>query len=198
MARWSPSHRAYAAIVLVPEDDRPLLPKFMFIISPQKAAKKIVKSGLFVAVLSLAFLVAPASLTAQQVSLAALHAPVMEPAAYQPVMIRAVAPVQIKETHRFWDRQNRLLFAGVVALSAADFAVTRANLQNGGRELDPVTRAFGGGTRGLALNFSTEAASMVGLSYVFHKTGHHKLERLTSITNISASGTAVAYDLAHR
>ena len=116
------------------------------------------------------------------------------PIAYTPVISRreALAP------HHFWDRKNTILFASVAALGAADFCITRANLQNGGRELDPVTRAFGGGTRGLALNFSAETASMIGLSYFFHKTGHHKLERLTSVTNIGASGTAVAYDLAHR
>ena len=163
----------------------------MLIINPRTFSNSKLMAG----ILALAFLLAvPASLTAQQTSFVVLHT-AMEPVAFEPVLIRPERPVQ---THRFWDRQNRILFAGVVALSAADFCVTRANLQNGGRELDPVTRAFGGGTRGLALNFSTEAASMIGLSYVFHKTGHHKLERLTSITNIGASGTAVAYDLAHR
>src|SRR5271167_2462265 len=33
--------------------------------------------------------------------------------------------------HKFWDNENRSLFLTVAALSAADFAVTRANLQNG-------------------------------------------------------------------
>jgi hypothetical protein len=39
---------------------------------------------------------------------------------------------------------------------------------------------------------------VVGLSYIFHKTGHHKLERAVSMLNMSASGAAVTYDLAHR
>jgi hypothetical protein len=166
----------------------------MLITSPQT----IFKFKLFIATLSLTFLLAaPASLVAQQASFAAFRTASLEPVApvaFTPVIIQP----EPQRTHRFLDRQNRILLAGVMALSAADFCVTRSNLANGGRELDPVTRAFGGGTRGLALNFSTEAASMIGLSYFFHKTGHHKLERLTSITNIGASGTAVAYDLAHR
>jgi len=100
--------------------------------------------------------------------------------------------------HRFWDGKNRALFAMVAASSAADFCVTRANLASGGRELNPVTRVFGRSTAGLAVNFSAETASVIGLSYLFHRTGHHKLERMTTLVDISASGSAVAYDLAHR
>ena len=100
--------------------------------------------------------------------------------------------------HRFWDSKNRELFAGVTALSAADFVVTRSNLRNGGRELDPVTRMFGRSTAGLALNFSLETAGIVAASYLLHETGHHKLERIVSIVNIGSSVTAVGYGLAHR
>jgi hypothetical protein len=100
--------------------------------------------------------------------------------------------------HSFWDRGNLSLFGVVAGLSAADFAATHANLQNGGRELDPVTRLFGRSTAGLAANFAGETAGVVGISYFFHKTGHHKLERLTSVINISASSFAVTYDRIHR
>jgi hypothetical protein len=48
------------------------------------------------------------------------------------------------------------------------------------------------------LNFACETAGTVGLSYLFHKTGHHKLERAVSIVNIGASAGAVSYGLAHR
>jgi hypothetical protein len=81
--------------------------------------------------------------------------------------------------HRFWDNENRALFMTVAALSAADFALTRSILQNGGKELNPVTRLFSGSTAGLAANFAGETAGIIGLSYFFHKTGHHQLERLT-------------------
>jgi hypothetical protein len=100
--------------------------------------------------------------------------------------------------HRFWDNRNRVLFVTVAALSAADFAVTRANLQNGGRELNPVTRLFSGSTAGLAVNFAGETAGIIGLSYWLHKTGHHRLERIAPMLNIGASSFAVVYDLSHR
>ena len=101
-------------------------------------------------------------------------------------------------THRFWDRQNRILFAAVGGMATADFFVTRANLANGGKELNPVTRVFAGSTPALATNFALETGGVIGLSYVFHKTGHHRLERATSFVNIGASAGAVAYGISHR
>jgi hypothetical protein len=110
----------------------------------------------------------------------------------------ANTPPEAPSQHKFWDNENRTLFVAVAVLSAADFAVTRANLQNGGRELNPVTRLFSGSTAGLAANFAGETAGIIGLSYYFHKTGHHQLERLTPLLNIGASTFAVVYDLNHR
>lgn len=109
-----------------------------------------------------------------------------------------VAPPKEFAPHPFWDRENRVLFTAVGALAAADFCTTRANLASGGRELNPVTRVFSGSTAGLATNFALETASTIGISYMFHKTGHHKLERMTSFVNIGTSAGAVAYGLTHR
>jgi len=86
----------------------------------------------------------------------------------------------------------------IAAFSAADFVVTKDNLHGGGQELNPVTRVFSGSTAGLAVNFAGETAGVVGLSYFFHKTGHHKMERYISMLNISSSAAAVTFDLAHR
>jgi hypothetical protein len=94
--------------------------------------------------------------------------------------------------------QNRVLFIADAASAGADFAVTRANLQSGGQELNPVVRIFGRSTAGLATNFAGEAASVVVLSYFFHRTGHHRLERAVSMVNISSSAGAVGYGLTHR
>jgi hypothetical protein len=101
-------------------------------------------------------------------------------------------------THRFWDRENRLFFLAVGALSTADFAVTRDNLANGGRELNPLVRPFAGSTAGLAASFSAQTAGVIGISYMLHRTGHHRLERITPLLNIAGSAVAVGYGLAHR
>ena len=113
-------------------------------------------------------------------------------------VVSFIAPAHETVSHRFWDRENRTLFTFVAGAAAADFCVTRANLANGGKELNPVTRVLSGSTPGLAANFALETAGVIGASYMFHKMGHHKLERVTSVVNIGASFGAVGYGLSHR
>jgi hypothetical protein len=117
--------------------------------------------------------------------------------AITPVSSGFVSPSSENSVHKFWDKENYALFAGVAATSGADFAVTRSNLQGGGQELNPVVRMFGRSTGGLALNFAGETAGVMGVSYFFHRTGHHRLERLTSVVDIGASAGAVTYGLTH-
>jgi hypothetical protein len=137
----------------------------------------------------------------QEVSAALLRPDALQPAPMAPApMVRTYQPATFPEapSHRFWDRENCVLFATSAAFSAADFVVTKDNLHGGGQELNPVTRVFTGSTAGLTVNFAGEAVGVIGLSYFFHKTGHHKLERAVSMLNIGASGSAVTYDLIHR
>jgi hypothetical protein len=139
---------------------------------------------------------------AQQVSVAMLQPEEMQPIALTPApMVKFVQPVLLPEApsrHRFWDRDNSILFAANAAFSAADFVVTRDNLRNGGQELNPVTRLFTGSSTALAMNFAGETAGVAGVSYLLHKTGHHKLERAVSMLNIGSSAAAVSFGLAHR
>jgi len=110
----------------------------------------------------------------------------------------ALTQPRVEVTHKFWDKPNKFLFIAPGAGAAADFAVTRANLQRGGRELNPLVRPFGRSSAGLAMNFAGETAAVISLSYFFHKTGHHKMERAVSMVNIASSATAVGYGLTHR
>ena len=119
-------------------------------------------------------------------------------AAVQPDPAPIAVQTSTEGTHRFWDTENKLLFAGVIAANSADFAVTYSNLQHGGTELNPVVRIFGRSFGGLAANFAGESAGTIALSYFFHKTGHRKLERYVSMVNIGTSTGAVAYGLKHR
>ena len=100
--------------------------------------------------------------------------------------------------HKFWDRENKLLFTTVAVFSAGDFAVTHMNLANGGQELNPIVRPFAGNTGTLAANFVGQTAGIVATSYFWHKTGHHRLERMTPALNVAASAFAVAYGMSHR
>jgi hypothetical protein len=100
--------------------------------------------------------------------------------------------------HKFWDKENSALFLATAALSGADFAVTRSNLQSGGEELNPVVRIFGRSTAGLAVNFAGETAGVITVSYFLHRMGHHRLERAVSMVDIAGSAGAVSYGLSHR
>jgi hypothetical protein len=118
--------------------------------------------------------------------------------AIEPTPAPIVTPQPTFETHKFLDRQNKILFIAVGAFSGADFAVTRANLQGGGQELNPLVRPFGRSTAGLAVNFAGETAAIISVSYLLHKTNHHKMERGISYVNIGSSAGAVTYGLMHR
>lgn len=145
----------------------------------------------------------PKPATVQVASLSLPSAPGVElnaPAAFAPAapIVVVERPERSSGAHPFWDRENTVLFSLAAGAATSDFVVTHANLQSGGRELNPLTRPFAGSTPALASNFALETAGVIAISYMFHKTGHHKLERLSSLANIGASGGAVAYGLTHR
>ena len=156
--------------------------------------------GLNFGIVILLFVVAGSyAAMSQEVSMAMLQPEPMQPSPAPVAKALPSNPVHLtSEEHKFWDTKNTALFAAVGAFSAADFAVTRDNLSHGGRELNPLTRPFAGSTAGLAANFAAETAGVIGVSYMFHKTGHHKLERLTPLVNLGMSAFAVGYGLAHR
>ena len=98
--------------------------------------------------------------------------------------------------HRFFDRTNILLFSGVAVFRGLDYASTR-NMQARGREEILLPDDVVNNSAGFASLEAAGAATSVGISYIFHRTGHHKLERWLSIGHISVTGFGVArnYDL---
>ena len=88
--------------------------------------------------------------------------------------------------HRFWDKQNIILFAGVAVARGLDYSSTLNMRRRGNNEwlLDNAT--VDNHAEFAAIEVATAAAS-VGLSYIFHATGHHKLERWTSYVHIGAT-----------
>ena len=88
--------------------------------------------------------------------------------------------------HRFWDKQNILLFAGVGAARGLDYAST-LNIRRRGINEALLTNAIVDDHAEFAAIEATAAAASVGLSYIFHATGHHKLERWTSYIHIGVT-----------
>jgi hypothetical protein len=106
-----------------------------------------------------------------------------------------LVPIQ----HNFWDVTNQALFASHGALEAVDFGITHRNLSSGGKELDPSAKALcESGTPGQLLFFGGRMAGVVAISYLLHKTGHHKLERAFPVYASGDSAYGVAYSFAHR
>jgi hypothetical protein len=94
---------------------------------------------------------------------------------------RAPAPA-----HAFWDRTNLWLFAGVAFTRGMDYASTR-NMQARGRKEILLAPEVVNNSAAFASLEAAGTMTSVGISYVFHRTGHHKLERWMSIGHISVA-----------
>jgi hypothetical protein len=93
--------------------------------------------------------------------------------------------------HSFWDRENVLLFSGVAVFRGLDYASTR-NFMARGREEVLLPDDVVDNSAGFASLEAAATATSVGLSYLMHRTGHHKLERWVSITHMSVTAFGVA------
>lgn len=117
-----------------------------------------------------------------------------------PPAIQPSAPAPRQEerppkVHSFWDRKNAWLFSGVAASRALDYAST-LNMRRRGRHEIFLSDAV---VDNHALFAGIEAAGTavsIGVSYLFHRTGHHKLERWTSIVHISVATGGAARNYA--
>jgi len=112
-----------------------------------------------------------------------------DPATPAPVSI----PAAPQPEHRFWNRTNILLFSGVAVFRGLDYASTR-NFQARGRTEILIPDDVVNNSAGFAGLEAASAATSVGISYIFHRTGHHKMERWLSITHISVTGFGVVWN----
>jgi hypothetical protein len=108
----------------------------------------------------------------------------------------SVSSQAVKGSHPFWDKDNILLFAGVGAGRALDYVSTRHFRDRGVNEW-LLTNNFVD-NKPLFAGFEVAGvAASIGVSYLFHRSGHHKLERWVSIVHIGAAvgGSAWNYTL---
>jgi len=89
-------------------------------------------------------------------------------------------------THAFWDRENVLLFSGIAVVRGMDYASTR-NFQARGRQEILLPDTVVDNSAGFASLEVAGAMTSVGISYILHRTGHHKLERWMSIGHIGVT-----------
>jgi hypothetical protein len=96
-------------------------------------------------------------------------------------------PAQFGSLHKFWDRENGLLFAAVGAGRGLDYAST-LNLRRRGIDEAFLTNSIVDNHAAFVGIEVAATAASIGVSYIFHRTGHHRLERWTSVVH---AGVAV-------
>ncbi len=99
----------------------------------------------------------------------------------------ALPPQAPRAQHAFWDRENLYLFGGVAAMRTLDYTSTMNMLHRGREEIllpPDVVRNHAG----FAALEAASTATSIGIAYLLHRTGHHRLERLVSIGHISGAG----------
>ena len=115
---------------------------------------------------------------------------VVLPASAQTEAAKVSLPSMPTAQHRFWDRENIVLFSGVAVFRGLDYASTRNMLARGREEIllpDDVVK----NSAGFPALEAAGALTSVGISYIFHRTGHHRLERWLSIGHIGVTGFGV-------
>jgi hypothetical protein len=103
------------------------------------------------------------------------------------LMVAPVSQPQVVPEHKFWDRQQKLALAAHSAVRLADTIKTCRELAHGGVEDWIPTQSCGGvaawnaGSVGVAL----------GIGWLFHKYGFHRLERITPWLGTGASAAGL-------
>jgi hypothetical protein len=93
-----------------------------------------------------------------------------------------------KRVHGFWDKENAWLFAGIGATRTLDYFSTLNMRRRGRQEILLSNDAVDNHAAFAAIEAAGTGAS-IGASYLFHRYGHHKLERWTSIVHIGLTTT---------
>jgi hypothetical protein len=108
----------------------------------------------------------------------------------------SVSSQAAKGSHPSWDKENIALFAGVGVVRALDYASTRHFRDRGVDEWLLTNQIVDNKPLFAGIEVAGVAAS-IGVSYLFHRSGHHKLERWVSIVHIGAGigGSAWNYTL---
>lgn len=100
------------------------------------------------------------------------------------------------QEHRFWDKKNDWLFAGVGAARTFDYFSTLNLRRRGDREVLLTNDIVDNHAAFAAIEAAGTGVS-IGASYLFHHYGHHKLERWTSMVHfgLATSGAVRNYCL---
>jgi len=119
------------------------------------------------------------------------QAPSNETQSPSPVVVRTAGENQTsaqKPEHRFWDKKNDWLFVSVGAARTFDYFST-LNLRRRGDQEVLLTNDIVDNHAAFAAIEAAGTGASIGASYLFHRYGHHKMERWTSIVHFGLTTT---------
>ncbi len=115
--------------------------------------------------------------------------PEHEASTLAPVVVAPAGRHQVQPpAHHFWDKKNDWLFAGVGAARTFDYFST-LNLRRRGDQEILVTNDLVDNHAAFAVVEAAGTGVSIGASYLFHRYGHHKLERWTSVVHFGLATT---------
>ncbi len=123
--------------------------------------------------------------TADSASLTTATSQSVAPAT-QNALLRAATP-QLAPEHKFFDRQQFVALYVHAGVRTADTIETCHRLANGAVEVWIPTQSCAG----VAAWQAGSVGAALGIGWIFHKTGHHKLERITPWVGTGASSAGL-------
>jgi len=104
------------------------------------------------------------------------------------VVAMLIAVVVRAAEHKFVDAANVALWSANAAVQVIDYRVTQSKLARGYVELNPLGQSRG---ERIALK-ATAAVAPIPFSWLAHKTGHHRIERLIPALSLVPAGVGIA------
>ena len=96
----------------------------------------------------------------------------------------------------FWTVENKVGFAALGSLVAADAVTTQRGLSQGYHETNPLMRPFvTRGAAGEALGSALGFGAGMGTAYLLHQTHHYKAERIMMRLMVAGESAVVANNI---
>ena len=130
------------------------------------------------------------------VGLFAQDSPSTRPTESTPAKLNVYDSSKIEaQPHKFWDKENTGLFAGVCGARLLDYTSTRHMRHQGRDEIMLSNWVVDNRPLFVGIELAGAAAS-IGVSYLFHRMHHHTLERWASLAHIGVGVGGSIYNYA--
>jgi hypothetical protein len=103
------------------------------------------------------------------------------------------------KVHKFYDKPGKILLGSAAALAAADVGQSCHYMANGGYEMRTALNPWPAKNCGmLSVQLFGQVAIQEGVAYFLHRTGHHKLERVTRFFSMEENVYGIIYTRKHQ